>query len=521
MQVNLPIDDIEIKFPNGKKIISISNLDGIITECNDTFVEMSQYTKEELIGKPHNILRHPDMPSQVFELLWQTLKANKPFMGIIKNRTKQGHYYWVHAFISPIIVDGKTVAYESVRSEPRAEDIKRAEALYKKMRENKRLTPLFKTPKPYTLSLSLTIILSIALYFINPILSPCVTFLGSLLSYILFKSHYINKISKLKSLTTEVFEHPVGILTYTDNNDESDLLNLSIISNKTYINTIIKRIDDLISQTNKGADKSNQLSKQTLSEVQAQNEETKLISDNIESLVNMLNELSDNIHRTCEFVENANIKAHESDDFATKSRESLEKIHNKSDYMLSSVQTLADKTYEIRNILEYIKQIAARTNLLALNASIEAARAGEAGRGFAVVADEVRSLAIHSNEYTTKIEDVITSLVELASEAVAIAKDGQEAAIQDMNQVNDSINCYKNLYDNLDNIAKTANEMNMTIDRHKIKTQNINAKVSSIYKHANACAKNSELSSGSILQVKLIADRLKEMILRFQRDYIR
>lgn len=519
MRLNLPVDNVEVNFPKGEKIISLTNLDGIITECNDTFVKISGYSREELIGQNHNIIRHPDMPPEAFALLWETVQAGKPFMAIVKNRTKDGHFYWVDAFISPIMYDGKIIAYESVRSEPSREDIRRAEELYRKIREKKRLTPLIRKPKNYTIALTLSVILSFC--FADPLISPCINAVGALISYFLFKKHYKDKILSIKSLTTEVYEHPVGLLTYTDNNDESDILRLSIKGNQAYIRTIIKRIDDLIYQANLGADKSNDLSERTLGEINAQNEQTKIVSETVEHLVEMFSELANNVQQTAQFAEKASRKAHESDRLSAQSREALENIHSSSEHMLTSVQTLAEKTDDIRKILDHIKQIASRTNLLALNASIEAARAGESGRGFAVVADEVRSLAIHSNEYTMKIDEVIESLVELANEAVNIAKQGQNSADLGMSQVNNSVEVFQSLCRNLDRISNMTNTMAQSIEDHKLKTQDINNEVAAISLHANACAENSENSTRSISNVKFISNRVRNMIKRFQRDYIK
>lgn len=90
MRNNQPVVDVEIKFPEdpNAKIISVTDTHGIITDVNQTFIDMCGFSREELIGQPHNIIRHPDMPSAIFKLMWDTLKKGKPFMGIIKTVTK-------------------------------------------------------------------------------------------------------------------------------------------------------------------------------------------------------------------------------------------------------------------------------------------------------------------------------------------------------------------------------------------------------------------------------------------------
>ena len=128
MRNNLPVIDREVPFPNvpNTRIISVTDAKGIITDVNQTFVDMCGFSREELIGQPHNIIRHPDMPTQVFKLMWDNLKEGKPFMGIIKNRCKDGSYYWVNAFILPIFQDGKIIGYESVRTKATKYEIENA-----------------------------------------------------------------------------------------------------------------------------------------------------------------------------------------------------------------------------------------------------------------------------------------------------------------------------------------------------------------------------------------------------------
>lgn len=108
-----PIDE-EYIFEKGL-IVSSTDIKGIITYANRKFCEISGYTKEELIGKNHNIVRHPDMPKAAFQELWDTIQGGKEWTGIVKNLRKDGRYYWVYSHISPIVVDGETTGYTAAR----------------------------------------------------------------------------------------------------------------------------------------------------------------------------------------------------------------------------------------------------------------------------------------------------------------------------------------------------------------------------------------------------------------------
>ncbi len=107
---------VETEVPEDEVIISRTDLSGVITYVNDTFAKISGYAPEELIGKPHNILRHPDMPKSAFKELWSNLKEGKSWEGYVKNMRKDRGYYWVYAIISGVYKDGKLIEYKSIRS---------------------------------------------------------------------------------------------------------------------------------------------------------------------------------------------------------------------------------------------------------------------------------------------------------------------------------------------------------------------------------------------------------------------
>lgn len=128
--------DIERPYPDGKLIVSRTDLDGKITHVNDAFVEISGYTEEELIGKPHYILRHPDMPKAAYNDLWGTVEAGNKWHGYVKNLCKDGSHYWVYATVVPNVRHGKTVGFTSVRRKPSRSKIDAARAQYADMTAN-------------------------------------------------------------------------------------------------------------------------------------------------------------------------------------------------------------------------------------------------------------------------------------------------------------------------------------------------------------------------------------------------
>jgi aerotaxis receptor len=122
--------EIETPYPDGKLIVSTTDKVGIITHVNQSFIEMSGYTEEELINAPHSILRHPDMPAVAFKGLWDTVDKGEKWQGIVKNLRKDGGYYWVKATVIPNIRNGQVVGYTSVRRKPSRTRVNECIALY-------------------------------------------------------------------------------------------------------------------------------------------------------------------------------------------------------------------------------------------------------------------------------------------------------------------------------------------------------------------------------------------------------
>ena len=102
MKINQPVTNVETLLPEGEFIYSSTDLKGVIVEANEAFVRISNFTRDEMIGQSHNMVRHPDMPPEAFADLWRDLKAGRPWRGIVKNRRKDGGFYWVVANVSPV-----------------------------------------------------------------------------------------------------------------------------------------------------------------------------------------------------------------------------------------------------------------------------------------------------------------------------------------------------------------------------------------------------------------------------------
>ena len=130
----LLVTDVETRFPTGELIVSQTDVPGNITMCNEAFVHMSGWSREELMGAPHSILRHPDMPKAAFADLWTTIEQGKRWSGYVKNLRRDGGFYWVYATVIPKIIDGAVVGHTSVRREPSRDKVEELAAVYATMR---------------------------------------------------------------------------------------------------------------------------------------------------------------------------------------------------------------------------------------------------------------------------------------------------------------------------------------------------------------------------------------------------
>ena len=138
MRTNLPVSQTEYVLPPDLTLVSVTDLKGRITYCNAAFATASGYSQAELMGQPHNLVRHPDMPEEAFRDLWATIESGHPWQGVVKNRRKNGDHYWVMANATPMRDGDRIVGYLSVRMAPSRAQIDACQALYARMQAEAR-----------------------------------------------------------------------------------------------------------------------------------------------------------------------------------------------------------------------------------------------------------------------------------------------------------------------------------------------------------------------------------------------
>lgn len=389
MRLNLPVTPVEQRFPPHQRLISATDTASLITYCNPEFAAISGYSEAELIGSPHNLVRHPDMPPAVYELMWRYLKAGKSWMGIVKNRCRNGDYYWVNAYVTPILEGGRVVGYESVRVCPTREQVARAEALYARLRNGQAALSAPRRLSLLAQALALPLaggLLAVGANHLWPGLVGQGLTLGLFVACGLWVRNALGRqLQQIVQGAEGAFADPIAALTYSDLSGAAGQLQLMLISEEARLKTALTRLSDLAGQMAVAARDAGQLSRSTEAALLEQRAETDLSATAMNQMAASIGEVANHVQLTAAEAHTAHLLAEQGSQVADASGAAIRNLASTVTQINQAVSHLAGQTGAIAEAAGMIRGIAEQTNLLALNAAIEAARAGEQGRGFAVV----------------------------------------------------------------------------------------------------------------------------------------
>ncbi|MBV2163981.1 MAG: PAS domain-containing protein [Comamonas sp.] len=418
MRKNLPVTQKNYDFPAHQTLISITDTKGRITYCNADFIEVSGYTQDELLGQPHNLLRHPDMPSEAFRDFWDTIQKGMLWSAVIKNRRKNGDHYWVRANATPMRDGQRIVGYLSVRTRPSAQEVAAAEKLYAAMNQEAAVGQRIHTLQRGAVrrgglagriwgglrpgfegKRNLLLLLSVC----GPILAALLQtpWWGVLLASVVTATLAgwglarltLRPVRQVLEVSRQLASGDLSQFVAVPEHGLGRRLLLPVAQLGLSIRTVMADVREDLAQLQGQAQEVATGSHDLASRLEAQ-------ASSLEQTAAAMDQINSTVGQTADLASNGVALARETTASAERSQEAMRG-------MAATMGEITDSARRIGDIIQTIESVAFQTNILALNAAVEAARAGEQGRGFAVVAAEVRALAGRTTGLAKEIKDLI------------------------------------------------------------------------------------------------------------------
>jgi aerotaxis receptor len=449
MRNNGPITQQEYLVPEGATLVSTTDLKSRITYCNPSFIEVSGYRREELIGQPHNMIRHPDMPQEAFRDMWATIDSGQPWSALVKNRRKNGDHYWVVANVTPVLERGEVAGYMSVRTRVSREQVAAAEVLYAGMRDEaaagKLVTRLnrgrvqlhtlagrLRSAFEWGLAAKLrgvALVLALGCVLLGAALPGVWGLAAALLAAVtlgLGAAWWLqrNTLAPLGEMITAANRMAAGDLNQSLSAARVDEWG-SVNRGLTQLNVNLQAMVGDVRCEVEGIENASREISAGSADLSARTESQ---ASNLQQTAASLEQITGTIRANADSARKANDLA----ELASEVAERGAKAAGSAIERMGEIQTSSQRIVEI---IQVIESISFQTNLLALNAAVEAARAGEQGRGFAVVAGEVRALAARTSGAAREIKGLIDDSVARVAGGRRLVEDTGQTVRETMTSI--------------------------------------------------------------------------------------
>lgn len=511
---NQTIINEEILFPEHEQLISVTDTRGVITYANESFCRVAGYSIEELYNKNHNIVRHPDMPKEAFKDLWTELKAGNHWQGMVKNRCKDGRYYWVSAYVTPMFENGTLKGYQSVRVKPSNALKEKAEATYKAINMHKKAISeqqksVFKTSISV---ISILFIISSAFLVAGMLwgaatLAAFVVLYFSLFDELVVLPRYVKQQKqKYTSMCRQV---------YTDGGAQS-VLEFQEILYQARIRTILGRMDDSLGVIGKVIDNLSEAIVHTNEKINNQNHETTQIAASMNEMSTTIADVSENVVQTADRAEHVYQQCSTSKSLISSSVNDISTLQTDVTSAHKLAEELVGIVSSINAQMTEIQGIADQTNLLALNAAIEAARAGEQGRGFAVVADEVRALSGRTHTVSEGIKESVHQVTTKLANVSGLMNNNMKTSKDCVDSGEAAHNSAEEIFQQMLSISDLTTQVSTASEEQSVVAEEINRNVQRVAELAQELV-DSDILSTNIAALNKESGKLTELSNTFTR----
>jgi len=464
MRDNGPVTQQEYEISADTPLVSTTDLQSRITYCNPAFVAASGFERDELIGQPHNMIRHPDMPAEAFRDMWATLQAGEPWTALVKNRRKDGGFYWVRANVTPVRDGSGISGFMSVRTKPSREEIRGAEALYAQMREEYRAAGGGKNPKLATHlhkgALQRRGVAGVKTWFARQaslwVEGGALLATGAAAGGVSMATQATLGLNPLVAVTTAALVTTVPLLAWLRARSNRGLVEAALAAERLASGDLTQQLasrrSDAQGRLMRALSQLNVNLQAVVGDVRREVDGVNLacgeiaaggrdLGERTEQQAGSLQQAAAALEEVAATVKHTADGAFQARDLAKDTAAAARVTGSTSLEASQRMDAVREATTRINEIVGVIDSISFQTNILALNAAVEAARAGDAGRGFAVVASEVRTLAGRTREAAQEIKKLAEDSRSRVEESARIVADTgrsakeAETAVDQMNEL--------------------------------------------------------------------------------------